>query len=146
MAAAARTTETGVVLKYAAPAEARTPTIKWRLFPFKGEEALDPIVIHEKATYLCGRDRDVCDIPLDHLSCSLQHAVIVHRQVQKTDSVTGLRSFVIKPFIIDLESRNGTFLNDVKIDDSRYYELMEKDCIRFGGSSREYVVLNDRTR
>lgn len=145
LAAAARTTESGVVLKFAAPAEARTPTLKWRLFPFKGDEALEPIVINEKAVYLCGRDRDVCDIPLDHLSCSLQHAVIVHRQVSKPDS-TGLRQYVVKPFIIDLESRNGTFLNDVKLDDSRYYELMEKDCIRFGASTREYIVLNERTK
>lgn len=146
LAAAARTTESGVVLKYATPAEARTPTLKWRLFPFKGDEALEPIVIHEKSTYLFGRDRDVCDIPLDNLSCSTQHAVIVHRQVSKTDPATGLRAYVVKPFIIDLESRNGTFLNDVKLDDSRYYELMDKDCIRFGASTREYIVLNERSR
>lgn len=146
LAAAARTTESGVVLKFAAPAEARAPVLKWRLFPFKGEEALPPIAVHEKATYLLGRDRDVCDVPLDHPSCSTQHAVIVHRQVSKTDPTTGLRGYIIKPFIIDLESRNGTFLNDVRIDDSRYYELMDKDCLRFGASSREYVVLNERSK
>lgn len=146
LAAAARTTETGVVLKFAPPAEARVPNLKWRLFPFKGDDALPPITIHEKSSYLLGRDRDVCDVPLDHLSCSTQHAVIVHRQVSKTDPTTGLRSYVIKPFLIDLESRNGTFLNDVRIDDSRYYELMEKDCIRFGASSREYIVLNERSK
>jgi smad nuclear-interacting protein 1 len=146
LSAAARTTETGVVLKYAAPEEARIPTLKWRLFPFKGEEALDPIVIHEKSFYLFGRDREVCDVPLDHLSCSSQHAVIVHRQVGHKDKLTGLKSFVVKPYIIDLGSRNGTFLNSVRLDDSRYYELFEKDALKFGASSREYIILNEKSR
>ena len=107
---------------------------------------MEPIPIFEKSVYLLGRDRDVCDIPLDHLSCSTQHAVIVHRQVSRTDSVTGLKSFAVRPYLMDLESRNGTFLNDVRIDDSRYYELFEKDAIRFGASSREYIILNEKSK
>ena len=31
--------------------------------------------------------------------------------------------FVIRPFIIDLESTNGTLVNDEAIPTSRYYEL-----------------------
>jgi hypothetical protein len=31
----------------------------------------------------------------------------------------------------------------VQLEDSRYYELQEKDVISFGHSTREYVVLND---
>lgn len=146
LAAAARTTDTGIVLKFAAPEDARTPSLKWRLFPFKGEEALEPIVIHEKSLYLLGRDRDVCDVPLDHPSCSTQHAVIVHRQVTKKDPTTGLNVTSVQPYLIDLESKNGTFLNDVRCDDSRPYQLLEKDCIRFGASSREYVLLNERSK
>ena len=34
-------------------------------------------------------------------------------------------------------------MNGNEIEDSRYYELREKDSIRFGGSSREYVLLHD---
>lgn len=133
-------------MKYAIPLEARTPTLKWRLFPFRGEEALEPIPVHEKAVYLLGRDRDVCDIPLDHLSCSTQHAVIVHRQVSRKDPDTGLKSFTVRPYLMDLESRNGTFLNGVRIEDCRYYELFEKDAIRFGASSREFIILNEKSK
>jgi hypothetical protein len=25
----------------------------------------------------------------------------------------------------------------------RYYELLEKDCVKFGNSTREYVLLNE---
>jgi pSer/pThr/pTyr-binding forkhead associated (FHA) protein len=31
-----------------------------------------------------------------------------------------------RPYIIDLESANGTFLNNQKIEGRRYYELKEK--------------------
>ena len=32
--------------------------------------------IHRQSAYLIGRDRTVADIPLEHPSCSKQHAVI----------------------------------------------------------------------
>eukprot|EP00605_Chrysophyceae_sp_TOSAG23-4_P002595 GSChrysophyteH1.ASY1.ANO1.2866.1 assembled CDS len=50
---------------------------------------------------------------------------------------------VIKPYVIDLSSSNKTFLNGEEIDDCRYYELREKDTLRFGSSTREYVLLKE---
>src|SRR4051794_24178696 len=35
-----RTTESGVLLKFVEPTDAKKPTKKWQLFPFKGDEAL----------------------------------------------------------------------------------------------------------
>lgn len=32
-----------------------------------------------------------------------------------------------RPFIIDLESTNGTYVNDERIPESRYYELKASD-------------------
>jgi smad nuclear-interacting protein 1 len=49
---------------------------------------------------------------------------------------------VCRPYIIDLESTNGTSLNGEKVEHSRYIELIEKDVLKFGDSSREYVLLN----
>ena len=51
----------------------------------------------------------------------------------------------VKPYIIDLKSTNGTFLNDEKIDDSRYYELHEFDVLKFGFSTREYLILHEES-
>lgn len=31
----------------------------------------------------------------------------------------------IKPYIMDLESTNGTFLNDLKIEPAKYYEMLD---------------------
>ncbi len=43
--------------------------------------------------------------------------------------------------MLDLESANGTFLNGERIEPRRYIELKEKDILKFGLSTREYVLL-----
>ena len=71
----------GVVIKYSEPAEARKPKRRWRLYPFKGDSALPTLYIHRQSAYLIGRDRIVADLPIDHPSCSKQHAVLQYRVV-----------------------------------------------------------------
>ena len=39
-----RTTVDGIVLKFVEPPEAKKPTKKWKLYPFKGDEALGILV------------------------------------------------------------------------------------------------------
>ena len=43
----------------------------------------DMLVLGRQSCYLLGRDRMVVDIPIDHPSCSKQHAVIQFRQTVK---------------------------------------------------------------
>ncbi|KAF7299621.1 FHA domain-containing protein [Mycena chlorophos] len=130
------------VLKYNEPPEARKPVVGWRLYVFKGEEQVELLHIHRQSAYLIGRDRIVADISVDHPSCSKQHAVIQYRFIQQKDQY-GTSKGVIKPFIIDLESTNGTFVNGEQIPVSRYYELKASDVVKFGTSTREYVLLHD---
>lgn len=52
----------------------------------------------------------------------------------------------VTPYIIDLGSSNGTYLNNKRIDPQRYYELREKDMLKFGYSSREYVLLHEQSQ
>lgn len=52
----------------------------------------------------------------------------------------------VRPYIIDLNSANGTHINNKKIDPSKYVELLEKDVIKFGYSSREYVLLHENSK
>ncbi|VEL41393.1 unnamed protein product, partial [Protopolystoma xenopodis] len=47
----------------------------------------------------------------------------------------------IRLYVIDLESVNGTYLNNQRIEARRFYELRERDMIKFGFSTREYVVM-----
>ena len=101
--------------------------------------------MHRQSAYLFGRDRKVADIPTDHPSCSKQHAVFQFRLVEydRDDGTCGRR---VRPYIIDLNSANGTFVNNNKIDPQRYVELLEKDVIKFGFSSREYVLMHDQIK
>ncbi|KAH7928442.1 SMAD/FHA domain-containing protein [Leucogyrophana mollusca] len=133
---------TSTVLKYNEPPEARKPALGWRLYVFKGSEQTELLHIHRQSAYLIGRDRTVADITVEHPSCSKQHAVIQHRQVHEKDEF-GVPKPAIKPFIIDLESTNGTHVNNDAIPTSRYYELRANDVIKFGQSTREYVLLHD---
>jgi len=90
--------------------------------------------------YLLGRDRKVADIPLDHLSCSKQHAVLQFRTVNVSDE-EGNTKRINKPYIMDLGSTNGTFLNGARIDPQRYIELLPRDMLKFGNSSRDFVLV-----
>jgi smad nuclear-interacting protein 1 len=142
LAAATNTTATGIVLKYNEPPEARKPpsSQQWRLYVFKGSEIVDTLEISTRSCWLFGRERLVVDYPLDHPSCSKQHAVIQFRHIQKVGGF-GDRIGAVKPYVLDLESANGTKINGETMEASRYIELMDKDIIQFGHSSREYVMM-----
>ncbi|KAL8560143.1 hypothetical protein ACOMHN_021639 [Nucella lapillus] len=130
----------GVVVKYNQPSEARMPKRRWRLYGFKGNEALPMLPVHRQSAYLFGRDRRVADVPVDHPSCSKQHAVLQYRlsEYGRPDGSVGRR---VRPYIIDLASANSTLVNNQPIDSQRYVELFECDIIKFGCSTREYVLL-----
>ncbi len=101
------------------------------------------LAIHRQSVYLFGRDaavsthpkwiihisdplHKVVDIPLDHPSCSKQHAALQYRHVVEKNEF-GEKKGIVKPFIIDLESTNGTHVNDEAIPPARYYELKLND-------------------
>jgi smad nuclear-interacting protein 1 len=161
----ATNTVNGVVVKYSEPPEARKPTRRWRFYVFKGDETMPTLYIHRQSAYLIGKyppplvalvsvpffailgkDGRVADIRLDHPSVSAQHAALQYRLVS-TKSEDGMKSVkAIRPYVIDLESSNGTFLNNSKIEPKKYVELREKDVLKFGFSSREYVVLHEHSQ
>nr|ACE75379.1 smad nuclear-interacting protein-like protein [Glyptapanteles indiensis] len=135
----------GIVIKYSEPDDAKKPKRRWRLYPFKGEKALPFIPVHRQSAYLLGRDRKVADIPLDHPSCSKQHAALQYRLVtyEREPGSFGKR---VRPYLIDLESANGTTVNNIKLEAKRFHELLERDVIKFGFSSREYVLLHEHSK
>lgn len=101
--------------------------------------------IHRQSAYLLGRQRHIVDIAIDHPSCSKQHAVLQYRLVDYT-KLDGTAGRKVKPYIIDLDSINGTYLNNQRIEPRRFYELKEKDVLKFGFSTREYVILTEKSQ
>jgi smad nuclear-interacting protein 1 len=134
----------GVLLKFQEPPEARAPVTQWRLYEYKNDNLEQTLHISKQSAYLIGRSPEICDIITAHPSCSTQHAVLQYRAlpVQKKNE-DGSTATVLhcQPYLLDLESTNGTFLNGVKLDAARYYQCKTKDVLRFGASTREYVLL-----
>ena len=50
-----------------------------------------------------------------------------------------------RPYLLDLESTNGTFINGIRLDAAKYYQLKKGDVIKFDASSREYIILTENT-
>ncbi|KAJ4348217.1 uncharacterized protein N0V89_009589 [Didymosphaeria variabile] len=137
---------TKISLKYHEPPEARKPPSSqaWKVIVFKGEDVVDTIELGVKSCWLLGREVKVVDYVLEHPSSSGQHAVIQFRYVTKTvQDEYGVKKTKgkVKPYVIDLESSNGTELNGERVETSRYFELRDKDILKFAGSEREYVVV-----
>jgi smad nuclear-interacting protein 1 len=133
---------TSIVLKYHEPPEARKPPQKdqWKLFVFKGADIIETIELSLRSCWLVGRELAVVDLPAEHPSISKQHAVIQFRWIEKRNEF-GDKLGRVKPYLIDLESANGTMLNKEPVPSSRYLELRDKDMIQFGDSTREYVLM-----
>ncbi|KAK0305105.1 hypothetical protein LTR01_006963 [Friedmanniomyces endolithicus] len=129
---------TTTVLKYHEPPEARKPSSKeqWRMYVFKQKDLLETIYLHERSVWLCGRDKKVTDLFLEHPSTSKQHAVIQFRYITSTNEF-GDKSSKVKPYLIDLDSANGTKLNGKKVDGSKFVELLDGDVVAFGDSERD---------
>mmetsp|Transcript_51752 Transcript_51752/g.133601 ORF Transcript_51752/g.133601 Transcript_51752/m.133601 type:complete len:380 (-) Transcript_51752:82-1221(-) len=125
----------GVPLKFTMPPECRLPPMKWRIYIFTKQEEKPKIVhVHRMLGILFGKDRRVADIPTDHPTCSKQQAVLHYRYMPEMG--------MVNPYIMDLESTNGTFLNGKRLEPARYYEMRERDVLKFGMSSREFVLLH----
>ena len=131
-----------VTLKYHEPSEARKPSPRdqWKLYVFKGDDIVDTVDLSSRSCWLIGREMSVVDLAAEHPSISKQHAVIQFRYTERRNEF-GDKIGKVKPYLIDLESANGTMLNSGKIQDSRYLELRDKDMVQFGQSTREYVVM-----
>lgn len=110
------------------------------MYIFKGKDLLETIELHKRSCWLFGRERAVVDVPVEHPSASKQHAGVQFRYVEKK-SEYGDRKGEVKPYVIDLDSANGTKVNGEKVEGRRYVELRTGDVMGFGESSREYVLL-----
>ena len=129
----------GHVLKWTEPDDARKPVDRWRIYEYKNGEQVKILHIHRQSAFLVGRIKDIADILTMHPSCSGQHAVLQFRLKVLKDDLEEVR--VVLPYVMDLESTNGTFLNGERLAPARYVELREKDMLKFGSSSREYVLI-----
>jgi smad nuclear-interacting protein 1 len=104
---------------YKEPSDAAKPDRDWLFVVMKGDKkATDtPTIKLNKSFVLFGRDEKTCGAStLMHGSISRQHAGIQFRR----------KGGSIKPFLIDLSSTHGTFLNQNKLEPKKYEDLEDE--------------------
>ncbi|XP_028417749.1 nuclear inhibitor of protein phosphatase 1-like isoform X2 [Dendronephthya gigantea] len=90
--------------------------------------AKQKLIIDQKPFYLFGRNKDSCDFPLDHTSCSRVHSALVfHKHLNR-------------PFLIDLKSTHGTFIGHIRLESDKPTQLPVESVIHFGASTRTYTL------
>jgi len=55
-----------------------------------------------------------------------------------------IQEWTIVPYLMDLESTNGTLLNGKPIEAAQYIELRSKDCLKFGDNPFEFVFMKQK--
>jgi hypothetical protein len=149
----------GVVKKtgadYCEPADGRKPVDRWRAYVFVGAagtgagvgagtggEAEATLHLHRQSCYRLGRLAGANDIVLEDPtgSCSAYHAVVQYRVRPVTDADGRVRP-VVKPYLMDVGSRNGTRLGGVPVEPFKFYELLPGDSVVFGAMEKEYVFM-----
>ncbi|KAH7647102.1 fork head domain [Cryptosporidium bovis] len=137
----------GVHLKYSKPDGSCKPDKKWKLYHFKYNKNAtkddnymnthtyySTIPLYDQEYHIIGNDSRVVGIKIRDDTVDEQHAVIQFKYGRK-----GTRDI----YIIDIDSKNGTYINNERLDSRRYYQLFEKDIIKFGMCKDEFVLLND---
>ncbi|RHZ68913.1 hypothetical protein Glove_292g39 [Diversispora epigaea] len=114
-------------IPYKQPEWSSQPKDDFALEVIKSGISIEIVNISSKEFLLLGR-LPMCDIPMEHPSISRYHAVI---QFNDKGQV----------FIYDLESAHGTKLNKQRILPLKYIRLRVGDQIKFGESTRTYVLL-----
>lgn len=94
----------------------------------KQNNLVEKMIIDQKSYYLFGRNKEACDFTLEHTSCSRVHAALVfHKHLNRT-------------FLIDLKSTHGTFIGTIRLEPQKPTQVQVDSVIRFGASSRSYVL------
>ena len=126
-----------ILVNYNPPSDSIIPTDIWFFFKFTGDkkEPEETYKLINKEFFLIGKDPRICDIRIKQQNISRQHAVIQFRKIKKD------YNWDILPYLIDLNSTNGTYLNGDKIDNKKYYELRDKDELNFGDKKIDFVLM-----
>lgn len=118
--------------KYFIPFDSAPPRTIWKLFLF--HDSQEVVIDLDFESTLLGREA-FCDVNLQSKSVSRQHCVIQFRDVC-LDSKT--REVI--PYLFDLSSKFGTFLNDCRVQSRCFVELQHRDKISFGRSNISGIV------
>lgn len=113
---------------YEVPKWAGKPPVGLHLDVLKEDKLVQKLMLDEKKCYLFGRNKDLCDICIDHQSCSRVHAAFVYH--------TALE----RAFLVDLGSTHGTYIGKIRLDANKPTQLPIDSRFHFGASTRNYIL------
>ena len=122
-------------LRYKVPCWSAIPPEKenFNLEVLRNGCIISTLNLNKKAYHVFGR-LPMCDIVLEHPSISRYHALLQYRGESDGDGT--LSGF----YLFDLGSTHGTAVNKSKIKAKTYYRLKVGYVIKFGGSSRLFIL------
>lgn len=107
------------------------PILKAKLYRKGYSSLIGEIDLERKASFLIGRlnedkhirlsKNNIIDIGVPDSGCSKQHCVIQFREIKDQ----------LVPYVMDLDSVNGTSLNGIPLPPKRYVKLSSNDIITF---------------
>jgi len=135
---------------------AKKPHPWLRLEVYKEEVLIEVIPLGDQQQYLFGRNVEVVDVELAHGSISREHSIILHGTPTSTENskTVNLRepesahskNPLVGAVLLDLKSANKTLIGSglgaevAAIEPFKFYLLHDGDCIKFGQSTRSYVI------
>ncbi|KRX96401.1 Nuclear inhibitor of protein phosphatase 1 [Trichinella pseudospiralis] len=114
--------------KYVVPGWAEKFPVGSHLDVMKNSTVVQKLLLDEKKAYYFGRNPQLCDIVIDHASCSRIHAVVMYHSVLK------------RGFLVDLGSSHGTFIGKVRLSPFQPQNVEFNQEFRFGASTRTYCL------
>lgn len=118
------------------------PDMPYALEILKNGTIVDTVPLTHRGYFVVGR-LPVCDVSLEHPSISRYHAVIQYRaQSGEAGSVGEERGF----YVHDLGSTHGTVVNKNKIPPKTYIRLHVGHVLKFGGSTRLFILQVKRSK
>ncbi|CAL8097110.1 unnamed protein product [Calicophoron daubneyi] len=117
-----------LVNNFKIPSWASKPPPGLHLDVMKDGKLVQKLIIDEKSCYFFGRNRQLCDFPVEHQSCSRVHAVIVWHK------------FLSRAFLIDLGSVHGTYIGKLRLEPHQPVQVPIDSELHFGASTRVYII------
>ncbi len=131
---------------YTVPHWSGAPTDSYFLSVIKNGIVIEEISLSGKPFLVFGRLLS-CDVQLEHPSLSRYHAILQYRPPGENSdteqsSKSALTGNTREPgyYVYDLGSTHGTYVNKSQINPRCYYRLRVGQMVKFGGSSRMFLL------
>lgn len=122
-------------LHYTLPESSALPPIEYTLEVLRNGSIIDHIALSQRAYTVFGRSPD-SDIVLEHPTISRYHAIIQYKSEFEHGQSPGL-------FLYDCGSTHGTFVNKKRVEPKVYIRIKIDYIIKFGQSTRLYILQGD---